>query len=144
MDQSNRSIIDAIFSNRQYFADIDNSFFGVATDIGEYKMGVTVRSFNMGDINETTVFYPDGTGQVFTPNFSILGGTIAKKLSDNTSVGMNVNYIREGFGMNNQLEQLDIPLDPLPPSFIQQVMERVARTKQFTPPPYRLQFLVYR
>jgi hypothetical protein len=90
--------IDAIFSNRQYFADIDNSFFGVATDIGEYKMGVTVRSFNMGDINETTVFYPDGTGQVFTPNFSILGGTIAKKLSDNTSVGMNVNYIREGFG----------------------------------------------
>ncbi|MBT4250607.1 hypothetical protein HOD84_09725, partial [bacterium] len=42
--------------------------------------------------------YPDGTGQVFTPNFSILGGTIAKKLSDNTSVGMNVNYIREGFG----------------------------------------------
>ena len=90
--------IDAIFSNRQYFADIDNSFFGVATDIGEYKMGVTVRSFNMGDINETTVFYPDGTGQVFTPNFSILGGTIAKKLSENTSVGMNVNYIREGFG----------------------------------------------
>jgi hypothetical protein len=90
--------IDAIFSNRQYFADIDNSFFGVATDIGEYKMGVTVRSFNMGDVNETTVFYPDGTGQVFTPNFSILGGTIAKKLSDNTSVGMNVNYIREGFG----------------------------------------------
>jgi hypothetical protein len=90
--------IDAIFSNRQYFADIDNSFFGVATDIGSYKMGVTVRSFNMGDINETTVFFPDGTGQVFTPNFSILGGTIAKKLSDNTSVGMNVNYIREGFG----------------------------------------------
>ena len=90
--------IDAIFSNRQYFADIDNSFFGIATDIGSYKMGVTVRSFNMGDVNETTVFYPDGTGQVFTPNFSILGGTIAKKLSDNTSVGMNVNYIREGFG----------------------------------------------
>lgn len=90
--------IDAIFSNRQYFADIDNSFFGVATDIGSYKMGVTVRSFSMGDVNETTVFFPDGTGQVFTPNFSILGGTIAKKLSDNTSVGMNVNYIREGFG----------------------------------------------
>ena len=90
--------IDAIFSNRQYFADIDNSFFGVATDIGEYKMGVTVRTFNIGDINETTVYFPDGTGQVFTPNFSILGGSIAKRLSDNTSVGMNVNYIREGFG----------------------------------------------
>ena len=90
--------VDAIFSNRQYFADIVNSFFGIATDIGDYKMGVNVRTFNMGDIDETTVWYPDGTGQVFTPNFSILGATFARKLSDNTSVGFNVNLIREGFG----------------------------------------------
>ena len=90
--------VDAIFSNRQYFADIDNSFFGIATDLGDYKMGVSVRTFNIGDIDETTVFYPDGTGQVFTPNFSILGATLARKLSDNTSVGINANLIREGFG----------------------------------------------
>ena len=90
--------VDAIFSNRQYFADIDNSFFGIATDLGDYKMGVSVRTFNVGDIDETTVFYPDGTGQVFTPNFSILGATFARKLSDNTSVGLNANLIREGFG----------------------------------------------
>ena len=90
--------VDAIFSNRQYFADIDNSFFGIATDLGDYKMGVSVRTFNIGDIDETTVFYPDGTGQVFTPNFSILGATLARKLSDNTSVGLNANLIREGFG----------------------------------------------
>ena len=90
--------VDAIFSNRQYFADIDNSFFGIATDIGDYKMGVSVRTFNIGDVDETTVFYPDGTGQVFTPNFSILGATFARKLSDNTSVGINANLIREGFG----------------------------------------------
>ena len=90
--------VDAIFSNRQYFADIDNSFFGIATDIGDYKMGVNIRTFNIGDINETTVFYPDGTGQVFTPNFSILGASFARKLSENTSVGLNANLIREGFG----------------------------------------------
>jgi hypothetical protein len=90
--------VDAIFSNRQYFADIDNSFFGIATDIGDYKIGVNVRTFNIGDINETTVFYPDGNGQVFTPNFSILGTTLSRKLSDNTSVGLNANVIREGFG----------------------------------------------
>ena len=61
-------------------------------------MGVSVRTFNIGDVDETTVFYPDGTGQVFTPNFSILGATLARKLSDNTSVGLNANLIREGFG----------------------------------------------
>ena len=90
--------VDAIFSNRQYFADIDNSFFGIATDLGDYKMGVSVRTFNIGDVDETTVFYPDGTGQVFTPNFSILGATLDRKLYDNTSVGLNANLIREGFG----------------------------------------------
>ena len=35
---------------------------------------------------------------MFTPNFSILGVTFARKLSDNTSVGLNANLIREGFG----------------------------------------------
>ena len=90
--------IDAIFSNRQYIADITNSFFGVATTFGEYKMGVNVRTFNMGDIDETTVYFPDGTGQVFTPNFSILGASVARKLTENTSVGLNANLIREGFG----------------------------------------------
>ena len=90
--------IDAIFSNRQYIADISNSFFGVATTFGEYKMGVNVRTFNMGDIDETTVYFPDGTGQVFTPNFSILGASVARKLTENTSVGLNANLIREGFG----------------------------------------------
>jgi hypothetical protein len=61
-------------------------------------MATSVRTFNIGDINETTVFQPDGTGQVFTPNFSILGATASKRLSDNTSVGINANYIRESFG----------------------------------------------
>ena len=90
--------IDAIFSNRQYIADITNSFFGVATSFGEYKMGVNVRTFNMGEIDETTVYFPDGTGQVFTPNFSILGASLARNLTENTSVGLNANLIREGFG----------------------------------------------
>ena len=67
--------VDAIFSNRQYIADISNNFFGVAVDFLGMKMGANVRTFNVGDIKETTVFSPDGTGQVYTPNFSILGGT---------------------------------------------------------------------
>ena len=90
--------VDAIFSNRQYIADIDNNFFGVSVDFLDMKMGANVRTFNIGDINETTVYSPDGTGQVFTPNFSIIGATASKKLSENTSVGLNANYIRESFG----------------------------------------------
>jgi len=90
--------VDAIFSNRQYIADISNNYFGVSVDFLGMKMGTTVRTFNIGDINETTVWSPDGTGQVYTPNFSIVGATASKQLSDNTSVGVNANYIRESFG----------------------------------------------
>jgi hypothetical protein len=90
--------VDAIFSNRQYIADIDNNYFGIAVDFLGMKMATSVRTFNFGDINDTTVVQPDGTGQVFTPNFSILGATASKRLSDNTSVGINANYIRESFG----------------------------------------------
>ena len=90
--------VDAIFSNRQYIADIDNNYFGIAVDFLGMKMATSVRTFNIGDINETTVFQPDVTGQVFTPNFSILGATASKRLSDNTSVGINANFIRESFG----------------------------------------------
>ena len=71
--------IDAIFSNRQYFADITNNYFGISTSLGEYKVAVNVRTFNIGEIDETTVYFPDGTGQVFTPNLSILGTTLARK-----------------------------------------------------------------
>ena len=90
--------IDAIFSNRQYIADISNNFFGISSSFGSYKLGLNVRTFNIGDIDETTVYYPDGTGQKFTPNFSIMGSTFSSKITDNTSVGLNVNYIRESFG----------------------------------------------
>jgi|TARA_B100000959_G_scaffold172900_1_gene181008 hypothetical protein len=91
--------IDAIFSNRQYIADIENNFFGVSTDLGGVgRVALTARTFNIGDINETTVYDPDGTGQVFTPNFSIIGASASKNLSDNTSVGINANLVRESFG----------------------------------------------
>ena len=89
---------DMIFSNRQYIADIENNFFGISSSFGSYKLGLNVRTFNIGDIDETTVYYPDGTGQKFTPNFSIMGSTLSSKITDNTSVGLNVNYIRESFG----------------------------------------------
>jgi len=91
--------VDVIFSNRQYIAGINSNYFGVATSLGSIgRVGVTARTLDIGDIKETTVFDPDGTGQIFTPNFLILGATFSKRLSDRTSVGVNVNLISESFG----------------------------------------------
>jgi len=91
--------VDVIFSNRSYIADINSNYFGVATTLGSLgKVGVTARTLDLGDIEETTVFEADGTGQIFTPNFLTLGLTFSRRLSDRTSVGMNINVLSESFG----------------------------------------------
>ena len=94
--------VDAMFSNRSYIADISTNYFGVASNMGSLgKLALTVRTFNIGDIKETTVYQPDGTGRIFTPSFFIAGGTISKRLSDRTSVGASVHILSESFGRVN-------------------------------------------
>lgn len=91
--------VDAISSYRSYLADTGSNYFGVAGSFGALgKLGITARTFSIGEVKETTVFYPDGTGQMFTPSFMILGTTLSKKLSNRTSVGVNANWVSESFG----------------------------------------------
>jgi hypothetical protein len=91
--------VEAMFSNRSYIADISTNYFGVGSNFGNLgKLALSVRTFNIGDINETTVYQPDGTGRVFTPSMFIVGGSVSKRLSDRTSVGATFNWLSESFG----------------------------------------------
>ena len=91
--------VDAMFSNRSYIADIAINYFGVGSNFGSIgNLALSVRTFNIGDINETTVYQPDGTGRVFTPCLFIVGGTISKRLTDRTSVGASLHMLSESFG----------------------------------------------
>lgn len=91
--------VDIILAHRFYIADIGNEFLGIAKSLGKLgKIGFTARILSIGDIDETTVFQPDGTGQVFTPNYMILGATYSKRLSESTSVGTTINLLNESFG----------------------------------------------
>lgn len=93
------SDLEVLLAHRFYIADIGYDFLGIAKSLGKLgKLGLTARVLSMGDIDETTIFQPDGTGQVFTPNYMILGATYSKRLSESTSVGVNANLISEGFG----------------------------------------------
>ena len=94
-----KNSVDVIFSSRSYIADISTNYFGVGSNLGSMgKMAFSVRTFNLGDINETTVYQPDGTGRVFTPSLFIVGGTFSKRLTDRTSVGATFNWLGESFG----------------------------------------------
>lgn len=89
---------NAMFSYRQYIADMNMSFAAVSGNFGEFgTIGVSFRDLSIGDINVTTMDAPDGTGEIISPTFFVVGLTYSKLLSDRISIGANVNIISESW-----------------------------------------------
>ncbi|MCK5126634.1 MAG: PorV/PorQ family protein [candidate division Zixibacteria bacterium] len=87
---------EAMFSHQPYFAAIDVNFVGVATRIEDFgTIAVSAKIVNIGDMEETTVLQPDGTGRVFSPTFSVLTLSYARILTANVSLGLNAMFINE-------------------------------------------------
>lgn len=92
------SNLETTFSNRSHFADMSVMFAGAAFKVGSSNaLGVSIRSVNIGDIPVTTVFAPDGTGEIFTPTNFTAGLTFSRMMSAKTSMGVTVNTTSEGF-----------------------------------------------
>lgn len=91
--------VNAIFSNRSYIAGMTVNYFGVSLGMGKIgTFGLTGRMLDIGDIDVTDVYNPDGTGEIITPSYFVVGLTYSKRLSDRSGFGATVNYINEGFG----------------------------------------------
>ncbi len=58
-------------------------------------IGLFVTAFSSGDMDETTVQQPDGTGRTFDVTNMLIGGTYAFRLTDKFSFGANLKYVRE-------------------------------------------------
>ena len=87
---------NALFSYRSYMADMNVNYVAASGRLGDFgSVGISIRSFNIGDIQETTMDQPDGTGAVISPTFFVLGLTYSKQLTDRISVGANFNLINE-------------------------------------------------
>jgi len=88
----------ALFSHRSYIGDISINYAAVATKLSSFgSLGLTLRSFNIGQISVTTEAQPDGTGAVINPTFFTLGLTYSKLLTDHVSIGATVNIVNENF-----------------------------------------------
>ena len=93
---------NAMFSYRQYIADMSMNFAAVSGRLGDLgTFGLAFRSLNIGDIPVTTMDQPDGTGQIFSPTYFILGLTYSKQLTDRISIGANFNLINESIDKVN-------------------------------------------
>ena len=93
---------EAMFSYVNYLADINIAYFAVGTSLGDFgSLGFDLKSFDFGDIPITTVEFPDGTGQTYSPTFLTLGVTYSKVLTDRISIGTNFKLITESIQNEN-------------------------------------------
>ncbi len=87
---------EASFSYLTYIADMDQNFVGAATNVEDFgTIGVGIKVLSVGDIAETTDDFPDGTGRVFNPSFSVINLTYARTLTANVSFGATVMFLNE-------------------------------------------------
>ena len=90
---------NALFNYRTYIADMKMSFAAVSgTFEGLGTVALAFRDLNIGQIPITTETQPDGTGELFSPTYFILGLTYSRALTDRVSFGATFNVINESFG----------------------------------------------
>jgi len=88
--------VQAMFSSMNYIADINVSYGALAVNAGDFgTLGFSLKSIAFGDIPVTTVEFPDGTGNTYSPTYLTLGGSYSKALTDRISVGLTADLISE-------------------------------------------------
>ena len=86
----------AMFSHMMYIADISVSYVALGVRFGGIgTVGLSFKTLGMGDIDITTIDFPDGTGEQFSPQFMTMGLTYSRALTDRVSVGGTAKIISE-------------------------------------------------
>jgi hypothetical protein len=78
-----------IAESNLYFADVVIPIYGIGT------LGASIYSLASGDIDETTLYEPEGTGRTFGASNVALGVSFARQLTDRFSAGMTFKVITE-------------------------------------------------
>ncbi len=87
---------EAMFTHLSYWGDMDLNFAGIATSIEDFgTIGAHAKILSVGDIEETTDDYPNGTGRIFSPSMAVIGVTYSRILTDNVTFGATAKFIRE-------------------------------------------------
>ncbi|MBN2093277.1 PorV/PorQ family protein [candidate division KSB1 bacterium] len=86
----------AMFSQMSYIADINVNYLGLGVRFeGIGTVGLSFKTLSIGDIAITTADAPDGTGEMFSPQFMTIGVTYSRALTDRVSVGGTGKIISE-------------------------------------------------
>ena len=87
---------EVLIQTTSWIAGTNLYFLGVALPFGNLgTLGASVYSFSSGEMEETTLLNPDGTGRFFSAGNLALGLSYARALTDRFSVGVTIKYINE-------------------------------------------------
>lgn len=92
---------EAMFSHTQYFADMKLNYAGITARSGLGTFGLAAKVLSIGDVIVTTEQAPDGTGEILTPTFSVLGLSWGRAFTDRVNFGATVNYVNESVANNS-------------------------------------------
>ncbi len=87
---------EAFFNHTTWIADINFDYAGMVFNIPTVgSFGLNATFLTMAEMERTTEYYPEGTGQRFKAGSYALAVTYARSLTDRFSIGINAKYIRE-------------------------------------------------
>lgn len=87
---------DMMFSHQPYLADININFAGMATRIEDFgTLAASAKVVSIGEMEETTDEFPDGTGRIFSPTMSVMSVTYARLLTYRVNFGVTAKFIHE-------------------------------------------------
>ncbi len=94
------SSAEGTFTTMSYIADIRLNYGAVGVNFGGFgTVGLSIRSFDFGDILLTTNDDPEGrAGRTFAPNFITIGLTYSRAFTDAITAGGTVKLISEKMG----------------------------------------------
>lgn len=87
---------EVLFQYNDWLLDTRLYFFGISYRIDRLGiLGFSINSFSSGDIQETTIWEPDGTGRTFSASDFAAGLTYSRQITDRFSAGITLKYIVE-------------------------------------------------
>lgn len=83
-------------SHLKYIGDTNVNYVAGVFKTGSFgALGFSFKTLDFGEIAVTSEDAPDGTGEVFSPNFIIMGLTYSRSMTDRINFGTNIKVISE-------------------------------------------------
>ncbi len=88
--------VEVIGYHTDWIADTDFDYAGIVMPVGPSgAFGMHFTALNMGEMKVRTIFYPEGTGEMFDASDIAFGITYAHNFTDRYSFGVNAKYIQQ-------------------------------------------------